>query len=176
MKQSNSNFISELPRWLFWTIIILIILVLFFSIYSAIIYKEAMASKHRGYPEAEKRVLSETDIETVEKTTTYSGEETYFVVFGLDKSNDKKIAFVPQKKDKINVFDANNIVTKEQINAQLVNECPDCKQINITAGILDQKPVWEASYVNKNNNYVFDYYSMKDASRYERFQMKRNYK
>lgn len=176
MKQSNLNFISRMPKPLLWMLAILIIIFLFFGIYSTIIYKEAMSSKQNGYSEAEKRVLSETNIKKIKETTTFSGEKTYYVVFGTDKENHKKIAFVPEKKEKIHVFDATETISKEQITTKIFKECPNCDKIRVKPGLLDNKLVWEASYLGEKNNYVFEYYSMKNASRYEKFQMGRNFK
>jgi len=171
----NHHILKGMPRWVKWTIIIALIVLIVVSIYLTWIYKEAMATKETDFDKTKNRVIKQTDIRTIDTIENSTAEKPMHVVFGKTNKGKEKIAFVSLKDKKIKVIDATSIVKAEEIQSIVQNDCSDCKVIKVTPVLLESKPLWEATYKKSNHSYVFEYFNINDASKEERFQLKQNF-
>lgn len=65
---------------------------------------------------------------------------------------------------------------KETIEKQWQSNCKQCKLIATKPAFLGDTPLWELTYYDEKNRYVFDYVSMYDGSEFEKVRLKRKFK
>ncbi|HIS29177.1 MAG TPA: DUF5590 domain-containing protein [Candidatus Avamphibacillus intestinigallinarum] len=171
----NHHILKDTPRWVKWTIAIVLILFIISAIYLTWVYNEAMAIKETDFDKTKNRVMKQTDIHTIDHIENATAEKQMHTVFGKTNKGKEKMAFVSLKDKKIKVIDATSIIKREEIQSIVQNDCSSCKVIKITPVLLESKPVWEATYKKSNQSYVFEYFDIYDASIKERFQLKQNF-
>lgn len=151
-----------------------LILIILCIIYFVFLYYKIDRDKTAGYSNVENSVLQEGAITKVHEISRFHGDKAYYVVFGEDNSGEKRIVFVPFEKDEeLTVVDQQDIVSKEDILEKWQQECTDCKLIRVTPGLIDDNPLWEITYIDSSNRYVFDYLSIYDGSQYEQLRFKK---
>lgn len=179
-KQMRTSYYQQPQKsaWVKWVIIILLLIVLAFLTYLIVLYNNIQKDKQDGFSETEELILRDTDLVEISKIERYHGEHAYHVVFGQTENHEDKIVYVPltdEEQDLI-IVDQSEIVSKEQIENQLQNECNTCKIISIIPGIEDDELLWELTYVDASDRYVLEYVSLYDATQYEQFRFTRLYK
>lgn len=163
-------------RWVKWIFIFVIVALFIVLMYFVFLYNQIMSTKTSGYTETEKRISAETEITEIEQITSFHEKNSFHVVMG--KTNEtEKVAFVPSKNDEpIEVIDKNNIISKNAIKDQWKNECKECDLIKIVPGMINDQPVWEVTYTDNYDRYVFDYLSIHNGVRYEQFRFSTMFK
>jgi len=163
-------------RFVIWGIGILLLLTLGLLLY---LYLTVMQGKTETYPQSEKIAIEETPIEKVSTVYRYHGAARYDIVAGVESNGEEGFAFIPKSTSKqdtqqleTSYISRQNTISKDQILSQWRNECQGCEFIEITPAMDDQKPLWELTYMDAQNRYVFDYYYMKNAKKYEQFRLK----
>ena len=169
---------KSFPSWLKWSLLILILILIISTIYSIFLFKDIQESKTIGYSETEKKVLQETDIESITNITHFFDKTTYHIVFGETEHGEEKIVFVPKEKnaEKMTIIDGNEVLTKQEIRSLLENDCTKCQLIKINPAMIKDNPLWEVTYRDDTDRYVLDYLSMYDGSRYEQFKFRQTFR
>ena len=168
---------SNVPNWLKWSFWIICLIFILGSIYSIYLYKTIQKNKLAGFAETEEQVLHETELTVINDIHRFHGEDTFHILFGTTKEGKRKIIFVPlQDNDKsFTVIDESEIIQKESVLNQWDNQCQGCELIKIRPAMIDGKPLWEVTYIDKSRRYTFDYLSIYDGSRYEQLRFKQMY-
>ncbi|WP_404452822.1 DUF5590 domain-containing protein [Virgibacillus necropolis] len=176
MRKQNSRYTvhNNRPNWLRWGIIGLIFVLISCFIYLFFLYSDIQQSRTANYQETKKEVLDKTNVSQIENVTKYNGEHQFHVIFGTTKSGDDKIIFVPldKKSNKPTVIDGSKIITKQQIKDQWEQQCQNCELIDITPAMENNKPLWEVTYVDDSDRYIFDYLSIYDGTRVQKYRLK----
>lgn len=133
-------------------------------------------TKTDGYAASKETALTETALETVTKVTRYSGDNLYHVVSGTTEKGEKGYAYVPinAKEKNIQFFKAEATIPKEEIVAQWQNDCSSCKLVKVNLAIDGEQPLWEITYVDQKNRYVFEYFSAENGESRQQFRLQRS--
>ncbi|MGJ8729713.1 DUF5590 domain-containing protein [Listeria aquatica] len=106
------------------------------------------------------RIKGSVDLKKQDQFYLYNGtKETYYVLTGENKAGKKIIVWVPKKK-------SGEILVKyasDGISAQKAREIVEAKKkpakiLNVTLGMEDGVPLWEVSYLDKDDQ--LGYYDM----------------
>lgn len=146
-----------MKKWLILFIGVILVIVLS----SLTIYKQIQYNKTEGFSEAIERAKDETSLVEVVETSTYTRNETYVVVNGIDDDNEEMYVFVPEDSEDVSVIDANDGITEEDA-IQIVKEQQQVSKILSTQiGIENNQPLWEITYLDENNSLVYYYLDFK---------------
>lgn len=156
-------------NWVVWSLVIFIILFISSVIYAIFLYMDLNEKRTAGYSETTKEVLNQTSITKITNIETFNGEAAYHVVQGINKSGEEKLIFYPLegKEKTLKRVDTKDIMSKQAIHKQWNADCNSCKLIKITPALIEEEVLWELTYYDKHNRYVFDYVSIYDGSPYE---------
>lgn len=170
---------SNVPNWLKWSLGIFCFILIVGSIYGIFLYKSIQKNKVAGFAETEEKVLSETELTVIDDIYRFHGEEAFHILFGKSKDGKKKIVFLPLedkgKDKKMTIIDESKIIQKQTILNQWHSQCEKCDFKKIQPAMIDDKPLWEVTYIDKAGRYTFDYLSIYDGSRYEQLRFKQMY-
>lgn len=162
-----------------WTFYILILMLIASIIYFVFLYIDVQQNKQKGFSQAKENVLRTTPITETDNVIRFHGDEAYYVVFGKTKNAEEKIVFVPFKENseqEFTIIDQSSIKPREHMMNEWNKQCNKCKLIKIIPGIIDDEPIWEVTYIDSSDRYVFDYFSIFDGSPYEQFRFKKMFK
>lgn len=154
-------------------IIALIVLVYFIYTYNAI-----QQSKQSGFAKTKSDVLKQTELVEIDHVERFQEIDEYHIVFGKTEENEEQIVFVPKtnEDEELTIVNLTDIISKEEIEKQWLSQCKQCKLISIKPAILNQTPLWELTYYDDSNRYVFDYVSLYDGSDFEKIRFQRKFK
>lgn len=155
---------------LFVLIAVAILLVVCIAV--TVLYKQAIHDKEKGFAKAASEAIDQTELVNMSSVERFDGKRSYYIVYGKSKDEAKKIAFIPvSKKDKPVIIDESKILSKQQAVKEWGNECNSCTLIRSTAAMIDKEPLWEITYRDQSDHYVFQYLSMKDGKTLETFRL-----
>ncbi|MBM7598386.1 uncharacterized protein YpmB [Virgibacillus halotolerans] len=175
----NNSYSPDKKRsWFFWSLIIILIILIIGFIYAVFLYYDVKGSKTEGFAETEKQILNATSITKIDKIEQFNGDEAYHVIFGKDNKDEKKIIFYPLKgKEKnLTTIKQADIVSEDQIVNDWKAQCEQCKLVKVVPALVDDKALWEITYSDESGRYVLDYLSLYDGSRYEQYRFRRMFK
>ncbi|KXZ21618.1 cell wall elongation/penicillin-binding protein regulator TseB [Bacillus nakamurai] len=127
-------------------------------LFSASIFKSAMAQKEEGHEAAAAAAKEKTELTTADKVETFVGKQKYYVVAGTDKHDAKMYVWVPAgKKAKILSKKASDGISSDKAakivqDAGLVSKLKDVHPARENNVLL-----WEVTYLNKDGQYSFSY-------------------
>ncbi len=174
MKQNEYGF-SAILKWSKWILLGICVLLIGFFIYMITFYQGLVRTKAEGIPAAEAQMLEASELTEINQINKYQGKQFYMIGFGETKDKQKKIIFLPEKKNKKPIIiDADETIQKEKITNIWRETCDACALIKITPAMESKKPLWEITYIDRSNSYVFEYLSMYDGSQYEQFRFSRD--
>lgn len=163
-------------RYAIFGIGILLLLAIGYSLY---LYVSIMQGKTETFSESEEIAIKETPIEKVSTVYRYHGASRYDIVAGVEPNGDEGFAFVQKTKitdeqEQLNIsyVSKQNTISKDQVLSKWRNNCQGCDFEKITPAMDNQKPLWEITYYDAQSRYVFDYYYMKNAEKYEQYRFK----
>ncbi|WP_138417021.1 DUF5590 domain-containing protein [Aquibacillus sediminis] len=164
------------PRWLTWVLLICFVLFIVLAIYLISIYNEVQQSKQSGFQASEELALSKTDLTSVKNVTRYHGETHYHVVVGSTQDDEAAIVYVPvdTEEQKLQFFDAESFVSREDVISSWQTSCSSCQFISANLAIDNQRPLWEIKYIDNQDRYVFEYFLLEDGTSYEHFRLQRS--
>lgn len=155
--------------WFIWTLIILGVLFISAVIYAIFLYMDLNEKRTAGFSETTREVLSQTSITEITNIETFNGEAAYHVVQGINESGEEKLIFYPLEGNEktLKTVDIEDIMPKQAVHKQWNSDCNSCQLIKITPALIEEEVLWELTYYDENNRYVFDYVSIYDGSPYE---------
>lgn len=123
-----------------------------------------------GYSESTKEVLNQTSMAEITNIETFNGKEAYHVLQGTNEAGEEKLIFYPLEGNEktLTTIDTEDIMSRKAVRDQWRTNCNSCKLIKITPALIDEEVLWELTYYDENNRYVFDYISIYDGSPYEK--------
>lgn len=131
-----------------------------------------MMTKEDGFADSEEMVLQNTDLTEVTKIEKFNGNEPYHIVYGHTNENESKLVFVPLKKDgELKIIKESKIISKNEMEERLYSSCKSCRLIKITPAIIDNRLLWEVTYKDSRNRYVFDYRLIDKGELFEQFKL-----
>lgn len=168
----NSRY--TVPNWLKWGLLGFILVLISCFIYLFFLYSDIQQSRTVNYQDSKQEVLDKTNVSQIENIAKYNGEHQFHVIFGATKNDGNKIVFVPlgKKNKRLTVIDGSKIITKQQIMDQWKQQCQNCELIDITPAMENNEPLWEVTYVDDSERYIFDYLSVYDGTRIQRYRLK----
>jgi len=172
--RSRRDFSTSKKRLSLFKLFVLVVvaLLLVVCIAVAVLYKQAMNDKEKGFARASSNAIDKTELVNTNNVERFDGKKSFYIVYGKSKDGDKKIVFMPiSKKDKPIIVDESNIVSKQQIINEWQNQCSRCTMIRTSAAMIDEQPLWEITYQDSSGYYVFQYSSMKDGKTAETFRL-----
>lgn len=172
MRRQNSQF--TVPSWAKWGILGLVLVLVACFIYLFSFYNDVQQSRTANYQNSKEEVLDNTKVTQIKKITQYYGEHQFHVIFGTTKNGNKKIVYVPldDKNNKLTVIDGSKIITQQQMKDQWKQQCQNCKLIDITPALESNEALWEITYIDDSDRYVFDYLSIYDGTRSQQYRLK----
>lgn len=180
MRQQQQAKENKKSMWLKWILLAIGLGVFMSFLYAFYVYQSIQSERTTGFDDSETFILDNTELVEIDLIEAYYGEETYHIIFGETKNNEQKIAFLPISDhvddDNLTIIDYSKIVPEEEILNQINEQCQECQVKKINPAMIDDNPLWEITYRDQNNRYVFDYLSIYDGSRFERLQLKPMFK
>lgn len=189
--------------WFTWKrliIILIILIILVLSIYVYSIFRHINASKVDGFDQTESYILSETDMTTINSMYMYQDELLYHIAYAHDKDQEEWLVFVPiqeekdigdnepsnkkDKEDKENkkeedkeliTVKTSDMMSQKEIESAWSDECSECELKSSSPAIIDDTPLWELTYIDKQNRFVMEYRQLEDATTYEQLKLNRKY-
>ncbi|ASN05533.1 hypothetical protein CFK40_11180 [Virgibacillus necropolis] len=157
-----------------WAIIGLIVVLISCFIYLFFLYSGIQESRTINYQDSKEKVLSKTNVSQIETITEYNGEHQFHVISGTSKSGENKIVFIPlsKKNNELTVIEESEIITRQQIKDQWKQQCQNCELIDITPAMENNEPLWEVTYIDGSDRYIFDYLSIYDGARMQQYRLK----
>ncbi|QSS98438.1 DUF5590 domain-containing protein [Pontibacillus sp. ALD_SL1] len=151
-----------------------IIAVVLLTGYLGYLYYTVQNDKTETYATSKQIAQKETPLNTVNSVSRYHGMHQYDIVAGVDDNGVKGFAFIPvtdEKEGSVTYVENTDMVVQEEMHRIWEDQCADCSFIEITPAIHQGVPLWEITYRDENNRYVFDYYKMENGKRFEVFRL-----
>lgn len=157
-----------------WIFLALLIIFLGIFIYLLTIYQSIEKNRTAGFEDIEAIVLKDTDISTVEEIYRFHEKESYAIVEGVTDKNERLFVFMlEEEKDRpLKTVKGSDIIDKQTILNEWEANCDQCTLVDITPAMIDDDPLWEITYRDHRDRYIFDYVSVYDGSAYEQLQFK----
>lgn len=135
-------------------ILILLALAFFWFLHSA---EKPLKADEKA---ALERISGSVDLKSHDGFYLYNGpKETYYVLTGQNKAGKDIVVWVPKKKSgEVLVKFASDGISEKQAREIVQKEKNPSKILNVTLGMEDNIPIWEVSYLDKNDN--LGYYDM----------------
>jgi len=145
--------------------------------YLTYLYLDIQAEKTIDFSNTKERVLAETNITNIETIERYHEKEYYHIVYGFADDHTEYIVFVPQSGEyDMTVVQVDDIINEEAIMAQWEKTCQACTFIRLTPALLEDEVLWEITYVNDTDKYIFEYYTINDGQLYEQIKLLKIFK
>ncbi|GAB3066205.1 cell wall elongation regulator TseB-like domain-containing protein [Virgibacillus ainsalahensis] len=159
--------------WVKWSLLAIAIFALICLIFAIFLYKDIQKDENSAYAETEAQLLGATSLTEVSKIEQFNGSEAYHVVFGKNEDNEEKIIFYPLagREKNLTTIDRNEIIPEEEIQSQWSEQCNGCELIEIVPALDDGNELWEITYYDEANNYVFAYVSIYDGAQHKQYRL-----
>ncbi len=165
------------PDWLKWLSAAILVMLIVLIGYTFYFISGIQKEKESGYPEAAERAVEETNISEVSDVSRYHGDTLYHVISGQTEDGSDAIVYVPEGEDtSIQFFLEDNLIPVDQLLSEWRGACNSCELIDSVLAIDGEEPLLEIKYIDKNNRFVLEYYSLSDGESYERFRLNRSIK
>lgn len=127
-------------------------------LFSAGIFKSALAQKEEGHETAAAAAKEKTNLTDAEKVETFVGKQKYYVVTGTDKHGKDMYVWVPaDKKAKILSKKASDGISSGKAAKIVRDEGLVSKLNGVHPARENNVPLWEVTYINKSGQYSFSY-------------------
>lgn len=146
-----------MKKWLILIFGVLLVVVLF----TLTVYKQIQNNKTEGFSEAIDRAMVETSLVEVNETSTYSRNESYTVIDGIDEDGEQIYVFVPEESGEVSDIDAEDGITAEDAIQIVEKDQKVSKILSTQVGIENEKPLWEITYLDENESLVYYYLDFK---------------
>lgn len=164
--------------WIKLGVVFLLIVMIVMITYFIVTYNGLQKSLNKGFTETTDVVLAETDIVEIEQIERFQELAEYHIVFGKTADGIDQIVFVlkDNQTENITIVNRADIMDKDIIEERWRSNCQQCNLISVKPAFLSRTPLWELTYYDESNRYVFDYVSMADGSLFETVRLKRKFK
>ncbi|WP_391209019.1 DUF5590 domain-containing protein [Psychrobacillus sp. L4] len=145
-----------LKRWILFIVTFLIGLTLILSL---LIYFQAKAPFKAASDDAETYVLHNNLLSQINDSYVYNSNISYHTVIGKTAKGEVKAFFIPEKKTDDPIMEVNfkDGITKEQAKELAKKDEKISKLLHVKLGVEEVGPVWEISFINKDNKLSYVY-------------------
>ncbi|MFF2752715.1 DUF5590 domain-containing protein [Psychrobacillus sp. NPDC058041] len=145
-----------LKRWILFIVTFLISLTVILSL---LIYFQAKAPFKAASHDAETYVLHNNLLSHINDSYVFNSAATYHTVIGTTAKGEEKAFFIPEKKtnDTIMEVKLKDGITKEQAIELAMKDEKNSKLLHAKLGVEEVGPVWEISFINKDNKLGYVY-------------------
>lgn len=161
-------------------LIIAIIVITLITIFSYYLYN--IQKNHEiVFDESSKMIIKETDMVKITNMYVSQEESLYHIFTGETKTEEEVISSIRLRKDKdlspknIKTHKSTDMVSEKAILNKWLDTCNQCEKVKIQPAIIDKELLWEITYTDGDDRYVFAYYLMKNGTKYEEVKLKRNF-
>ncbi|MFC3038905.1 DUF5590 domain-containing protein [Virgibacillus xinjiangensis] len=167
------NINRSLPGWIKWGAVALITIAIIGVVFAAVLYYGIQQELTETMAETEQVLLDATSLQEIDMIEQFNGSEAFHVVYGRNGEDEEKIIFYPLegKEKNLTTIDRSEIIPKDEIADTWKNDCNECELVQIVPALVDGEELWEITYWDKSNRYVFDYVSIYDGSPYEMYRL-----
>lgn len=146
-----------MKKWLILIIGMFLVIILF----TLTVYKQIQNNKTEGYDEAIDKAMEYSSLVEVNETSTYSRNESYVVIEGIDDGGGQIYVFVPENDGEISEIEVEDGISAEDA-IQIVEKDQNVSKILSTqVGIENNKPLWEITYLDDKDSLVYYYLDFK---------------
>ncbi|RWZ60295.1 hypothetical protein EQV77_03100 [Halobacillus fulvus] len=167
MKLQSSQ--STVPRWLKWLFLSVGVLLLLGLVFAIWMYAEISQDRIAGYDPAAQIAMDETPLASVDEVTAYYGDQTVHIVQGQLEEGDPAVIYVDVEAESVLEMITEDALTLEEFTTAWQQACGNCSFEHVQYGYEEQQPVFEVTYVDDQNRYVFDYFQLNGESFDQRF-------
>lgn len=146
-----------MKKWLILIVGVIVVVVLF----SLTVYKQIQNNKTEGYSEAIERALEESSLVEVNDTSTYSRNESYVVINGIDEEDNQLYVFVPDEDGEITEVEVEDGISEEQAINIVEKEQNVSEILSTQVGIENGKPLWEITFLDEEESLAYYYLDFK---------------
>jgi uncharacterized protein YpmB len=153
--------------------IIIIVFVILAGIGTASVYLKSMQSKRGAEQQAAQEAKKAYDLKEIISTQTYYGSHTYYVVNAKNRKNEKIIIWVPKndKKRDMIVKKENSGISREEVISLVQKERDPEKIKSVRLGMENGIPLWEITYVDRDNSFTYYYVNFQTGKFLKRYSM-----
>ncbi|MBA2173905.1 DUF5590 domain-containing protein [Halobacillus locisalis] len=163
------------PDWVKWTAIITSILFVLGLSLSIWIYIDVYHDRTSSHAQATTLVLEKTELETIDDVSVYHGKETVHIMEGAVGNGRSALVYVQVDDQKVlNVIQDEDYLSISEMKDIWKEECDGCAFRDIQYGYEEGEPVFEITYIDQQDRYVFNYYGLDGQSFDQRFAFKQN--
>lgn len=162
-----------------WRVLIIVLLfcITIALIYGIILYRNIEQSRTEGFDDATNFVLNHTDIVSIEQISYFQADKGYFIIEGLNEHNESFYVYLannsPYTTQELFIVSNKEVLSVNDLERQLMDDCGKCTLINSTPAMIDQFPLWELTYVDESNRYVIEYKYLENGKTYEKIKLSR---
>ena len=172
-KPQSSPF--TVPNWVKWASIIVSILFILGLSLAIWIYIDVNQDHTRAHAQASTLVLEQTEVETVDEVSVYHGKETVHIIRGSMEDGHSVLVYVQvNDQEVLDVIKGEDYLSISEMKDVWKEGCAGCAFKNIHYGYEEDEPVFEITYIDQQDRYVFDYYRLNGESFDQRFAFKQN--
>lgn len=138
-------------------IVLIFVMIWAFYMFAQLPYREAKS-------EAFQMAAKYARVDNINNFYIYNGQKTYYTIEGDNSSNQDVYVIIPQKGNRINIYDQNKGITKSTAN-QIVNQKYHPQRIIKTVFGMSSGhiPFWEVAYDNQQGNLCYAHVAFKDG-------------
>lgn len=163
------------PNWVKWASIIVSTLFILGLSLAIWIYIDVNQDRTSAHAQASTLVLEQTEVETVDEVSVYHGKETVHIIKGTEKDGSSVLVYVQVDNQKVlDVIKGDDYLSTSEMKDVWKKGCGNCGFKNIQYGYEEGEPVFEVTYIDQQDRYVFDYYRLNGESFDQRFAFKQN--
>ncbi|MFG6148721.1 cell wall elongation regulator TseB-like domain-containing protein [Halobacillus sp. B23F22_1] len=165
--QRSSQF--TVPKWLKWVLLIFGSLLIIGIGLLTWMYFHIENTRTSQYDEVSEFVLGEGLLESVDKVTRYNGETPIHIVNGMDDQNEERYLFIDfVNQEEVSTISAADMIDENSARRN-VNQCNGCEFVDVQLAFEENRPVWEVTYKDESNRYVFEYLDVRNGEEVQRF-------
>ncbi|GIQ67598.1 hypothetical protein DUZ99_11035 [Xylanibacillus composti] len=151
-------------RWKVWSAVIaaaaaiLFAVVWYYNLIQRPLWDEQQAAR--------KLALEQTPITEITSIETFSGAESYQIVFGTDEAGTEWIVWAG--KEELHAEKADDGWARNQIRLMMQENEPEAELIRIVPGVWKDEYVWEVYYLKRESRgkrHYYDYYRFSDGEK-----------
>lgn len=173
LKQQSSPY--TVPSWLKWCLLILSMVLILGLAFSIWMYINVNQDRTTGHAEAIDLAEQQTDLTNFESVTTYYGENKIHIVQGSIGKVDGRLVFIDLEENAVlDEIPTESVLPTNQMRSQWKDTCANCQFKDIQYGYEENEPVYELTYIDDQNRYVLDYFTLEGEAFDQRFAFRQN--
>ncbi|WP_173916326.1 DUF5590 domain-containing protein [Halobacillus sp. Marseille-Q1614] len=166
--QPSSQFTA--PSWVKWALLITGILFVIIFTLCTWMYLHINDSKTQNYDKAKTFAKEEAGFNQVDNVTRYNGQTVIHIVNGTTKDGEDMYAFINvEEMEVLSTLSSEQMISGEALRSEIEAGCSSCEWVDTQLAFEENRPVWELTYKDDSNRYVFEYIDVENGEQVQRF-------